>query len=170
MADFNVKVKEYPAQRMAAIRVKTTLNKVPEKVGQLLQETSVYLASQGIEPKGHGFAVYYEVGNVVVDVEAGFVVEADVEGNERVHTGTLPAIKAASTVYEGPHLQMPDAHRAVHRWMHENDVKASGEPAREVFLVDMRGAANDAVTKAESAFPAIVETRAERRRKAKSAS
>ena len=162
---YDVTVRDLKSQLFAAVRAKTTINKVTEKVVQLLGETAEYLKEQGIEPTGPGFGVYYEVGAVVVDVEVGYPVDVEVIGNERVHSGSLPEVKAAITTYQGPHNNMPEAHRAVHMWMHENDVKASEHPAREVYLTDLRDLQDGADCTAESVWPIIVEpSRAERRR------
>lgn len=162
---YDIKVKELKPQRYAAVRAKTTINKVTEKVTQLLNETAEYLDSQGVKPSGPPFAVYYEVGAVVVDLEVGYPIDAEVEGNERVRPGELPGVKAAITLYEGPHKEMPEAHRAVHMWMHENDVKASEHPAREVFLTDLRELQAGQDCKAESVWPIMTQpSRAERRR------
>ena len=163
--DYDVTIKDLKPQFFAAVRAKTTINKVTEKVVQLLGETADYLKEQGIEPTGPGFGVYYEVGAVVVDVEVGYPVDVEVEGNERVHSGTLPEVKAAITTYQGPHNNMPEAHRAVHMWMHENNVEAAVHPAREVYLTDLRDLPEGADCTAESVWPVTVEpSRAERRR------
>ena len=162
---YDIKVREVRPQQYAGVRAKTTINKVTEKVTQLLNETAEYLESQGAKPTGPGFAVYYEVGAVVVDVEVGYPIDRDVEPGERVKVGELPAVKAAVTTYVGPHKEMPDAHRAVHMWMHENDVKASEQPAREVFLTDLRTLQPGAECTAESVWPIMTSpSRAERRR------
>src|SRR5690606_36471491 len=130
---YEIKTKDIPEQRIASIRVKTTLNKVPEKTRQLLAETREYLKAKGIEPAGNPIAIYYEVGSFLVNFEVGYPVDVEVEGNERVQANTVPAGRVAYTVYEGPHIDIPDAHRAVHTWLHENSVKTTGDPAREVF-------------------------------------
>ena len=111
------------------------------------------------------------MGAVVVDVEVGYPVDVEVEGNERVHGSELPGVSAATTIYEGPHNNMPDAHRAVHNWMHENEVSASEQPAREVYLTDLRKLTDGQDCTAESVWPIIVPpTRAERRREARAKS
>lgn len=162
---YDISIKEIKPQRFAGVRAKTTINKVTEKVTQLLNETAEYLETQGVKPTGPGFGVYYEVGAVVVDVEVGYPIEDEIDGNDRVHLGELPGVKAAVANYEGPHNAMPDAHRAVHTWMHENDVKASEEPAREVYITDLRDLKDGEDCKAESVWPVTVPpSRAERRR------
>lgn len=165
---YDIVTKEIKAQRIAAVRAKTTINKVTEKVTQLLGETAEYLESQNIKPTGPGFGVYYEVGAVVVDVQVGYPVDEEIEGNDRVLGGELPPVTAAVATYEGPHKEMPDAHRAVHMWMHENDVKAAVEPAREVYLTDLRDLKEGEDCKAESVWPIEVQpSRAERRRESR---
>ena len=165
---YDVRVKEFKEQTFAAVRAKTTINKVAEKAKQLMTEIGEYLDAQGIKPTGPGFSVYYEVGAIVVDMEVGYPVDTIVEGNERVHSGTLPAVKAATTIYEGPHQEMPAAHRAVHAWMHDNNVPAAEAPAREVFLTDLRELADGEDCRAESVWPVeMPPSRAERRREAR---
>jgi effector-binding domain-containing protein len=165
---YEISIKELKPQRFAAVRAKTTLNKVTEKVTQLLGETADYLEAEGIKPTGPGFGVYYEVGAVVVDVQVGYPIDEEIAGNDRVMGGELPGVKAAVATYEGPHKEMPDAHRAVHMWMHENDVKAAVEPAREVYLTDLRDLKEGEDCRAESVWPVEVPpSRAERRRASK---
>ena len=167
---YDIKIKEVQPQLYAGVRAKTTINKVTEKVTQLLGETADYLETQGVKPAGPGFAVYYEVGAVVVDVEVGYPIDKEVKETDRVKCAELPGVKAAVTTYTGPHKEMPDAHRAVHMWMHENDVKASEQPAREVFLTDLRELEAGAECNAESVWPIIAQpTRAERRREQRDA-
>lgn len=162
--DFGIQIREIKPQKIAAIRAKTTINKVTPKVVQLLQETADYLESVGVQPTGPGFGVYYEVGAFLVDVEVGYPVDVEVEGNGRVLPNALHGGKCAVAHYSGPHEQIAEAHRAVHTWMHANDVQASGEPAREVYLTDLRGIGEGETCEAESVWPIIHETRAERRR------
>ena len=162
--DFGIQIRDCKPQKIAAIRAKTTINKVTPKVVQLLQETADYLESVGVQPTGPGFGVYYEVGAFLVDVEVGYPVDVEVEGNGRVAPNSLPGGKCAIAHYKGPHEQIAEAHRAVHSWMHANDVQASGEPAREVYLTDLREVGEGGECEAESVWPIIHETRAERRR------
>ena len=162
--DYEVTTKSYKPQQMAAIRVKTTLPQVTSKVIQLLNETSAYLKSVSVEPTGPGFAVYYEVGSFLVDLEVGYPVGQEVEGNDRLHAGNLPGGKAAVTLHKGPHPEMPAAHRAVQLWMREHKVDYVAPP-REVFLSDLRDLSEGEDCEAESVWPIDSETRADRRRK-----
>ncbi len=160
--DFGIEIRDCKPQKIAAIRAKTTINKVTPKVAQLLRETAERLESVGVRPAGPGVGVYYEVGAFLVDLEVGYPVEADVEGDGRVAMNDIPGGKCAVARYRGPHEEIAQAHRAVHSWMHANDVQASGQPAREVYLTGVPG--DGEACEAESVWPIIHETRAERRR------
>ncbi len=162
--DYEVKIKDYKPQRAASIRVKTTLPQVPAKVIQLLTETNDFLKSSGIKPTGPGFAIYYEVGSFLVDVEVGYPVDVEIEGGDRVQPSELPGGNAAMTLYKGPHGEMPVAHRAVHSWMNEHGVESTGGPTIEVFLTDLRELGEGEDCEAESVWPVVVVTRADRRR------
>ena len=162
--DYEIKVKDYKPHRAATIRVKTTLPHAPSKVLQLLTETNDFLESAGIKPAGPGFAIYYEVGSFLVDLEVGYQVDAEVEANDRVKPSELPGGKSAMTTYKGPHAGIPAAHRAVQLWMREHDVESTGGPACEIFLTDLRQLGEGEDCEAESVWPVVMVTRAERRR------
>ncbi len=162
--DFGIQLRAYKPQKIAAIRAKTTIDKVTPKVTQLLQETSDYLDSVGVRPAGPGVGVYYEVGAFLVDVQVGYPVDIEVEGNDRVRPGELPGGKCAVAVYKGPHKDIADAHRAVHQWMHTNNIQSTGEPTREVYISDLRSLGDGDDCEAESVWPVVHETRAEKRR------
>ena len=162
--DYEVKIKDYKPRRAASIRVKTTLPQVSAKVVHLLTETNEFLKSAGIERTGPGFAIYYEVGSFLVDVEVGYPVDAEIKGGERVQPSELPGGKAAVALHKGPHAEMPAAHRAVHGWMNEHGVESTGGPTLEIFLTDLRELGEGEDCEAESVWPAVVVTRADRRR------
>ena len=162
--DYEVKIKDYKPRPAASIRVKTTLPQVPAKVIQLLTETNDFLSSAGTEPTGPGFATYYEVGSFLVDVEVGYTVDAEVEGDDRVKPSELPGGKAAMTRYNGPYAEIPAAHRAVQLWMRDHDVESTGGPACGIFLTDLKELGEGEDCEAESVWPVVVETRADRRR------
>lgn len=165
---YDIATKQIRAHRYAAVRAKTTLDKVPAKVVQLLGETVDYLDSQDIKPTGPGFGVYYSVGDFLVDLEVGYPIDDEIEGNDRVRGGELPTVTALFTTYEGPHKLIPEAHRAVQMWMHEKGVSASAEPVREIYLTDLRDLAEGEDCKAESVWPIEVQpSRAERRRESR---
>ena len=157
--DYEVEIREYGPRQTAAIRVKTTLDKVSPKVIQLLNETATYLESQGVAPAGPGFGIYYEVGGhgFLVDVEVGYPVDVEIEGNDRVRPGTLPGGKAAVAVYKGPHAKIAAAHRAVQIWMGERGIDFI-DAAREVFLTDLRHLGEGEDCEAESVWPVASDT------------
>ena len=118
----------------------------------------------GIKAVGDPFSIYYEVGSFLVDLEVGYPIAEDILGNDRVKQNSIEGGKCAVANYVGPHKNIANAHRAVHAWMHDHDVKASGQPAREVFNTDLLGIELDSDCVAQSVWPVIHESRAEKRR------
>ena len=150
----DVEIREFEPRKTAAIRVKTTLDKVTPKVTQLLNETAEYLQSQGITPAGPGFGIYYEVGGhgFLVDVEVGYPVEVEIPGDDRVRSGTLPGGRAVVVAYKGPHAKIAAAHRAAQRWMAKQGIDFV-DAAREVFLTDLRRLNDGEACEAEAIWP-----------------
>ena len=94
----------------------------------------------------------------------GYPVDAEITESDRVKQSELPGGKAAVTLHKGPHAEMPAAHRAVHGWMNEHNVESTGGPTVEIFLTDLRELGEGEECEAESVWPAVVVTRADRRR------
>ena len=165
--DFEINIQEFKTQKTAGVRAKTTLDKVPAKVILLLHETTDYLDSIGVRAAGNPFSIYYEVGSFLVDLEVGYPILEDIVGNDRVKQNVIDGGKCAVANYVGPHKDIANAHRAVHSWMHDHDIKASGQPAREIFITDLREVDPDSDCTAQSVWPVIHESRAEKRRQKK---
>lgn len=147
-------IRQFKPRNTAAIRVKTTLDKMTPKVIQLLNETAAYLESQGVAPAGPGFGIYHDVGRhgFLVDVEVGYPVDVRIIGNERVRPGGLAGGKAAVVAYKGPHRKMAAAHQAAQSWLNKHGI-ASIAPAREVFLTDLRQIGEIEACEAEAVWP-----------------
>ena len=157
--EYAVEIREYEPRKTAAIRVKTTLDKVSPKVTQLLNETAEYLESLGLTPAGPGFGIYYEVGGhgFLVDVEVGYPVDLEIPGNDRVRPGSLPGGKSVVVAYKGPHAKIAAAHRAAQSWMAERGIDFI-DAAREVFLTDLRCLSDGEACEAEAIWPIDSET------------
>jgi len=148
-------IRQFEPRNTAAIRVKTTLDKMTPKVIQLLNETAAYLESQGVAPAGPGFGIYHDVGRhgFLVDVEVGYPVDVEITGNKRIHPGSLPGGKAAVVAYKGPHAKMAAAHQAAQSWLNKHGIASSSAPTREVFLTDLRQIGEVEACEAEAVWP-----------------
>ncbi len=118
------------------------------KIGREGPLTNKMMADQGFP--GSNAKRYQEIGRI--------------NGFMREFAGKSDA-KDGANVMVATVVHLFDSSKSVHTWMHENNVNAAEEPAREVYLTDLRELKEGEDCKAESVWPVEVPpSRAERRR------
>lgn len=132
--DYEIEVKDLPAQPAVAIRDTVATEGLGPAMRELYPVVWAFLEKRGIEPTGPSFAVYHSYSEEEVDFEAGFPVPEPVEGEGRVVSIELPAVRAAVTVHVGPYTTIGQAHEALDAWAHGQG-QDHGEPVREIYLV-----------------------------------
>lgn len=132
---YEIELKELDPQPMVSIR---STCKVAE-IGPILRETLLevfhYLDRRGVRPAGPPFTRYHSYNGTDCEIEAGFPVAEPQPGEDRITAGELPGGTAACTVHVGPYEDLPDAHDALDRWIHERGRKSRG-PQWESYLTD----------------------------------
>jgi effector-binding domain-containing protein len=125
---YEIELRELPARPVATIRVATTPNRMGETFAESLPAVLRYLESQGVEPAGPGFGIFYQYDSDHVDMDIGFPVSRAVEGNERVAGRTLDSATFAITWHIGSYRTIGEAHRAIEAWVQEQGRKVTGPP------------------------------------------
>jgi effector-binding domain-containing protein len=119
-----------------SVRVKTTVEKIPDELGRIYHQVFSYLQEIGTNPAGAPFAWYHEMTEDSIDMEAGVAVGAPVSGNEEVNPSELPGGMVAVVWYTGPYGDaMVEAYRAIEQWMNDNNRIPTGGPW-EVYWTD----------------------------------
>jgi effector-binding domain-containing protein len=149
---YEVRVKDVPAQHVAAIRRTTTLETIGPDIADSF--TRIRRALEGATMTGSSFVVF----NDVIDEEGGGDIEvaapvavafedtADVRGEE------LPATTVAWTVHRGPFDEVGPAYHTVAGWIQEHGHEVAGPP-REVYLTDPDETPDEADYLTEVQFP-----------------
>jgi effector-binding domain-containing protein len=149
---YEVRVKDVPAQHVAAIRRTTTL----ETIGQDIAEsfTRIGRAVDGVTMTGPPFVVF----NDVIDEEGGGDIEVAApvavafEDTAEVHAEELPPATVAWTVHRGPFDEVGPAYHTVAGWIQEHGHEVAGPP-REVYLTDPDETPDEADYLTEVQFP-----------------
>jgi effector-binding domain-containing protein len=130
MGDYDVVIKEVPAQWVASIREE--LEKYPS-IGALYPEIFAEVDPQSIA--GPTIAIWHdpEYKETNVDGEAGVYVKPRASAAGRVKVYELPAQRVASLIHHGSFKALPKAYDAAMRWIEANRYQISG-PIREVYL------------------------------------
>jgi DNA-binding transcriptional MerR regulator len=149
---YEVRVKDLPAQHVAAVRRTTSL----ETIGPDIADAFIRIgrALQGATMAGPPFVVF----NDVIDEERGGHIEvaapvaAGFQGTADVSADELPASTVAWTVHHGPFDEIGPAYHTVAGWIQEHGHEVAGPP-REVYLTDPEHTPVEADHLTEVQFP-----------------
>jgi effector-binding domain-containing protein len=137
-----------PRSEMAAV--------MPPAVHEIL----AVISNQGLCPVGPMFAHHLKMSPEMFDFEVGFLVERAVEPEGRVKPGSLPAVKVARTIYQGPYEGLHSAWDAFGKQLQADgtldqaDLK-SGETLWESYLVGPEPGSDGSKYRTELNLPLI---------------
>ena len=132
---FQCDVKEQAAQTVLSIRTRTSVEDLPQALGQAYGAIAQYLQELGEHPVGHPFAAYYNLDMQDLDVEMGFPVSRKFPGKDDIGAGEIPGGKVATYLYTGPYSEMEPAYTALSQWMKDNGYEPTGV-VYEMYLDD----------------------------------
>ena len=132
---YECEVREQAAQPTLSIRTRSSVQELPQAMGQAYGAIGQYLCELDEQPAGPPFAAYYNMDMQNLDVEIGMPVAGDVPGRGDIQDGELPAGRIATCMHIGPYSEMEPAYRALSEWMAEQGYQATGV-AYEFYLSD----------------------------------
>lgn len=91
-----------------------------------IQEIINVLAAQGMRPAGPMFSYHKRRPTDTFDFEIGFPVPKTIEEEGRVKNSSLPAVKVARAVYQGPYEHLAQAWAELQRWFREQKLPETG--------------------------------------------
>ena len=128
-------IKEQDLQPALAIRTRTSVQDLPNKIGEAFAAIGQYLAEMKEPPAGPPFTAYYNMDMQDLDVEFGFPVTKMVPGRNEIRASEIPAGKVATCLYTGPYSEIGKAYEDLQAWMKENGHEPTGV-AYEMYLSD----------------------------------
>jgi effector-binding domain-containing protein len=115
-----------PMQPVLSIRTRTSVDQLPDLVGQSYAAIMQYLQEAGGAPSGVPFAAYFNMDMQDLDVELGFPVAQALPGQGQIQPGAIPAGMVATCLYTGPYPQMGAAYEAITQWIKDHGYEPSG--------------------------------------------
>jgi len=112
--------------------------RMSEGLAEVLPAAFGHAMANGLAMVGPPFVRYVEHSNTHVTVDAGVPLAADAPPpaeDSALASGTLPGGPAAFTVHKGPYETLGDAHLALDKWMHDQDIIPTSPPW-EVYITD----------------------------------
>jgi effector-binding domain-containing protein len=137
MVTYDVRVKEIPAQQVAALRAHTSMITIGEDVERGTAQVLAALERAGTRLAAPIFMVFH---GPIDDVTGGEIeicapVAAPFAGIGEVYGTFVSGGWVAATVHEGSYDEVSPAYAAILTWMDEEGLQPTGEP-REYYLND----------------------------------
>lgn len=129
---FKCEIKEMPAQSAVAIRKRTSLEDLPQTIGQGFGAVAQYLGEIGQQPAGAPYVAYYNMDMSDLDIEIGFPASKKLSGKGEIKASRIPGGKTGTCLYTGPYQKMPPAYEALTRLIAEKGLEPTGV-AYEVY-------------------------------------
>ena len=133
--DYVCELKEGSDQPVLSRRLRTSVDRLPQVMGETYGAIAGYLAEIAEAPAGPPFAAYYNMDMQDLDVEIGFPVAKKLPGRGDIQAGEIPAGKMAACLHIGPYSDVHLAYNALFQWVQEQGHEATGV-AYETYLND----------------------------------
>lgn len=115
-----------PGQPVLSIRTRTSVQNLPQVLGQGYSKIVDYLASQGQQPAGPPYVAYYNMDMDDLDLELGFITTSQLEGVGDIQASVIPAGRYSACVFTGPYPEMAQAYEQLTSWTQEQGFQPTG--------------------------------------------
>jgi len=115
------------ADHTAVIHLTVPRQEIHKVMGPAMQEVLATVAAQGATRTGPLFAHHLRMQPDIFDLEVGVPVHAPFTPVGRVIASSLPATRAARTVYRGGYHGLGAAWGAFDRWLQEQQHRAAAD-------------------------------------------
>jgi len=120
-------IRKQQAQPVMSIRMRTSVQNLPDVLGKGFGDVVNYIIGQGAQPQGPPFVAYYNLDMENLDIEIGFPVAKKLLGAGEIKAGDIPAGKVATCVYTGPYGEgMRAAYEALGKLVAEKGYEPAG--------------------------------------------
>jgi effector-binding domain-containing protein len=130
---FTCEIKEIPEQQALSIRTRTSVQNLPQILGQCFGTIAAYLGELNEPPAGAPFVAYYNMDMADLEIDVGFPVLKKLPGNDMIKASQIPGGKTGTCLYTGPYQEMPPAYEALTKLLCEKGLEPTGV-VYEVYL------------------------------------
>lgn len=121
-----MEIKDVNAQPTLMVRTTIPIEKISETMASAYGEIAGLMSRKGLAFAGSPYALYRNMDMTALDVEMGFPLSAEAEGEGRVKPGSLPGGSVAFNHYTGPYADIGEAYEKL-----KSFVKEKGRTAEE---------------------------------------
>jgi len=122
----NSEIVDQAAQPVLSIRVRTSVERLPEWLGKAYSLVIRHMAELGEQPTGAPFAAYHNMDMQNLDVEAGFPVARILPGKGEIAAREIEAGKQARCLHTGPYAASAPVYEALTKYLSEKGYTSTG--------------------------------------------
>lgn len=131
----DVEVKRLPAQTALVVRTSVSLETIKERMGAAFDTLMRHARETGAQFVGPPFVLYPEMPGGEFPIAVCMPVAAGAIAGDEVALEGLPAVEAATLLYQGPYDGMEPSWRRLMEWVGASGRRPAG-PVREIYLSD----------------------------------
>jgi effector-binding domain-containing protein len=117
------------------IRTRCSVTELPQVIGEAYQRIAAYLGSMNKEPAGPPYVGYHNEDMQDLDLEIGFPVSEEIQGENAIEASEIPAGRYATTIHTGPYSKFEEAYSRLTAWVTTQSLHPLGS-AYEIYLND----------------------------------
>lgn len=142
----NITVLKQNEQPTISIRTKTSVDQLPQLIGESYGKMSVYLNELNEYLSDVPFVAYHNMDMQNLDVEIGFSVANPLPGKGDIKARSIPAGLIVFSMNRGPYSKMEPLYREMAKWIEKNGFEATGT-AYEYYYNDTSFLETELLTK-----------------------
>ncbi len=122
----DIEVVERKFQATLCVRTLTSVEKLPELIGNTYHRIMDYMEQMGEELDGDPYIGYFNMDMQNLDVEIGIPVDKVLPGMEDISPGELPMGDVVTALYKVPYGEMTSAYDEINAWIASHGYKPIG--------------------------------------------
>lgn len=129
-----MRIEEVDRQDTLAVRRTVDVKELPQVMGEVYGKIAQYASSNRIAITGAPFAMYHNMDMEALDIEIGFPVQGQFEGEGEITCGSIPEGRIATAIHEGPYATMEQTYSALSRFVEEQQIEVYPDWMYEYYL------------------------------------
>jgi len=121
-----IELSEEKAQPIVSIRTTTTMDLLPQVIGESYVKIMAYLTELGEQPTFAPLTAYHTLDMQHLDVEMGFPVARLLPERGDIKAREIPPGKVVSSMYKGAYSSMEQPYKEMAKWIEDNGYTPTG--------------------------------------------
>jgi len=123
---YNCELIEQTSQPTLVIHTRTSVENLPQVLGNAYQKIAQYFGETGSQPSGAPFVTYFNMDMQSLDVEIGFPIAKALDGRGDIQPSEIPGGKLARCLYTGPYPEIGPAYESLMQYVAKEGYQTTG--------------------------------------------